>query len=311
MNELFSLKKSVSEQLEKFGSKYKNLVILDSDLKNKLGTFNFAKLYPDRHFCIPLEENTMISMAAGMTIRTNLPMCFGEAYLLITKGFEALRNSVALPNLNIKIIASSSGISNIEEGPAHICLEDIAIMRTLPNFQIICPADHYETKAALEYAINTYGPVYIRLPDSPIDNIYDQNYQFEIGKPQIIKNGNQVTILSYGLMLHYNLAAAHQLEKRGVSVQVINIPSIIPLNQKWLHEHIDPTHPIFIIEDHHQNGGLGSIIMELFANQPSRKIIKITPQNLNESGKLNEILKRQGLDSNGIYEKIKKFYLSN
>lgn len=317
MTEAISLRKTFGEYLEKLGAKQKNLVVLDSDLSNSLYSLHFAKTFPERHFTIGISENAMLNLAAGMTVRGKLPFVCGETALLINKGLDAIQNSIAYPNLNIKIIGSNSGISNCEEGPTRECFNDLAILNSIPNLKILTPTDSIELKSMLDWMISDYGPTFLRLPKQSLPNLYDNNYQFQPEQPTIIKKGEKISIFSYGHLLHECLTSSSELTNRGLSSQIVNIPNLKPLNHQKILEICGLSELIVSVEDHSIIGGLGDTLSNILqeycsAQTPMPKIIKIGLDHIPESvGHYQEALNKAGLNFKSIYEKIREGWLEN
>ncbi|MGL5830564.1 MAG: transketolase family protein [Candidatus Altimarinota bacterium] len=310
MSEAISLQKTFGETIEKLGAKYKNLIVLDSDLSSNLHTLKFAKLYPDRHFTLAGAENTMIHLASGMMARGKIVVCCGKSVKIVNHSFQSLKAAVDLPNLNIKIIGLNSGLSNAEEGPAMCSVEDLSLIRSLPNFRILSPADAVETRQMIEYMITEYGPFYLRLPANPLPNLFDQN---ELYNPEICRtvhdSGNQVLIFATGSSVHQAMGAASKLESRGISSKVISISSITSVCQDKLKDSIQNSDLIVTVEDHILNGGLGSSIIEILNQEMPKKVLRMGVTLPGESGKFEELLAKNQIDAQGIYEQIKDKWL--
>jgi transketolase len=316
MTESISLRKTFGEYLEKLGGKYKNLAVLDSDLSNSLYSLTFAKSFPERHFTVGQGENAMLSMAAGLAARGKLPVVCGETAQLLNKGLDSLKNSIASPNLNIKIVGSNSGVSNAEEGSPRECVLDIALLNAIPNLKILCPADSIELKAMMDFMMTDFGPVFLRLPRHTLPNLYDQNYQFRLGQPEILKNGDKIVIFSYGHLLHEVLKTSSELASRGISSEVVNVPTLKPLQTEKILETCRLADLVFVVEDHLPQGGLGSIIIDLlYLNNPTGplpKVIKIALESCPETAAhYEDALNKTGLCSKAIYEKIRESWVQN
>ncbi len=312
MSENIILRKSFGEYLEKLGTKAKNLVVLDTDLGNHLYTLYFAKSFPDRHFSVEMAESSALGMAAGMTVRKKIPFVCAEAASLLGKGLDVLRNGIAAPNLNVKIILSNIGLGNIEEGLVKTCTEDLAIMQAIPNLKIFTPADQHELKAMMDFMINDYGPTVLRICRHCTENIYDQNYRFIPGQPVVANQGEQVCLISTGSMLHECLKAAAELEHKGLTTQVINLSSIVPLDREKIADLCRNYEIIVTAEDHNLQGGIGTLIAEILNQyQVPKKLIKIGLDSLPDSGKHQEILARYKLSGKTIYETVRENWLQN
>ena len=312
MIELFSIRKTFGETLEKLGGKQKNLLVLDSDLGNSLYSLNFAKSFPERHFTIGLAENAMLAMAAGMAVRKKIPFVCGETSELLGKGLDSLRNAICYPNLNIKIIGSNSEITNSEEGTSRQSVSDTAILKTLPNLKVLVPADSVELKAMLEFMLGDYGPTFLRLPRLPLPNLFDNNYQFKLGEPVVVREGSQVTIFSCGASLHEVLKTAADLETRAISTQVVNLSSLAPLNAEKIIQLCSNAEMIVTVEQHVAHGGVGSIITDILNNHSpaiAHQILKISLAQAPESTAYPAALNQAGLSSKQIYEIIRENWL--
>lgn len=312
MNETTSLRKIFGEQLEKLGSKAKNLLVLDSDLSNNLYTLHFAKSFPDRHFSVEMGESSMLAMAAGMAVRKKIPIVCAEAAPLLGKGFDMLKNAIAIPNLNIKIILSNIGLGNIEDGTARTSTEDLAMLQTLPNLKIFTPTDPFELRSLLEWTINDYGPTVIRLGKHCSENYLDNNFHFQAGRPIIVRRGEQICLFTYGCLLNEACKAASELEHRGLSAQVVSLSSISPLNEEKMVELIQNFEMLVTIEDHSIHGGIGSLIGDLMLKHNLyKKLIKLGLQTLPEPGKYEDSLNKYGLSAKSIYESVRENWINS
>jgi transketolase len=309
MNEKISLRKTFGETIQKLGLKYKNFVVLDADISNSLHTLLFAKSFPDRHYSFNGQEPTMVNTATGMTARGKTVFVCGKSATLIGRAWEQIRNSVAYPNLNIKIIGSNAGLSAAEEGNSEQILEDIALMRLIPNLKIIVPADAIQTRLAVETMLLDYGPTYLRLPREASAPIYDPlSATFEFGQMDKIKTGEDICIFSTGIILTEVLKAASELDRKGTSTKVINISSLHDLSPEKLKEHISHAKLVVTVEDHSIQGGLGSAIIEALHLSNTPKIQRIGTKTFGESGKYLDLLRKHQMDSKGIYEQIKNWW---
>lgn len=312
MTENIILRKQFGEQLEKLGGKSKNLVVLDSDLSNGLYSLFFAKTFPERHFSIPNGESSMLGMAAGMIIRKKAPWVCAKAPALLGKALDILRNGIALPNLNVKIVLSDVGLGNVKEGTLHTTTEDLAILQSIPNLKVFTPADQFELKSIMEHMVNDYGPSVLRISHQCHNNIYDENYKFSEGEPRTVKRGDQACLFSYGNMLHESMKASSELRKKGLSVEVINIPCISNINEQTIIDKCKNFELAITVEDHNIFGGLGTKITEIFhRNDIKTKLITLGLKTLPESGKYSEILQKFGLDSHTIYETYRENWLQS
>lgn len=309
MTEQINLRKSFGEYLEKLGTKQKNILVIDTDLKNSLYTLFFGKSYPERHFTLGLNEAIAPGVAAGMTVRKKIPFLCSEAAPLLGKGLDMLKNSVCLPNLNLKIVITGGGLANIEDGTPMTMTDDLAILQTLPNLKILCPIDQHELRSMMDFMISDYGPTILRIPRTANDGFYDSNYQFQLGEPVRFRNGDQISIISYGENISEIAKTCTELEKRGISAQIINLATISPLNSESLINLCINTELIVTVESHIKNGGISSLIQNIFLHK-NKKFLAINLDNLPESSKYQDALNRSGLSAKSIYESIREKWIS-
>jgi len=221
------------------------------------------------------------------------------------RAWELIRNDICAPHLNVKIVGAYAGISNAEGGATYQALEDIAIMRAIPNMTVLCPADAVETRKMVEAMLNDFGPVYLRLPVQALPTLYDSEYSFQIGKSSVYKSGTDVCIFAMGVMVHSALAAAEMLERDGISTMVVNVSSLKPLDENLIVECVKQAQRIITVEDHQIIGGLGSAVAEILATHCPVKILRLGMDGFGESGKIEDLYRKYGLDGVGIYERIK------
>lgn len=312
MTDRAGLRKHFGEYLEKLGAKHKNLVVLDSDLSNGLNTLLFAKNHPERHFSVPEAERAMLSMATGMTIRKKNPWVCARAGNLLGRALDILRNGVVSPNLNLKIILSDVGLGNLEHGACRTSTEDLAILRSLPNLKIFTPADQHELRAMMEFMTTDFGPTVMRIPAQCHEDIFDGNYIFNPGTPVIVRRGEQICLFSHGNMLQQTLQAASELMSKGLSAQVVNLPTPAPLDEEKLAEICTGFDLLLSVEDHSLQGGLGTILAELLQKKslPAR-LVKLGLTAPVESGKYQEVLEKHGIGTKNIYETVREKWLQS
>lgn len=309
MTEQINLRKNFGEYLEKLGAKHKNILVIDTDLKNGLYTLFFGKSYPERHFTLGLNEAIAPGVAAGMTVRKKIPILCSEAAPLLGKALDQLKNAVCYPNLNLKIVISGSGLTSIEDGFPNTMSEDLAILQVLPNLKILSPIDQNELRAMLDFMMTDYGPTIIRIPKICTDSFFDHNYQFKLGEPIKIRPGDQISIISYGENLCEVIKTSNELEKRGISAQVIHLPTLAPLNHESLENLCINTELIVTVESHVQTGGLANLIQTVFQNK-AKKFLPIYLNSLPESSKYQDAINRSNLSSKAIYESIREKWIS-
>ena len=300
---------SYGNALASLGREHENLVVLDADLAAATKTGIFKKEFPERHIDCGIAEANMIGIAAGLASTGKVPFCSSFAMFAAGRTFEQIRNSVGYPHLNVKIGATHAGISVGEDGATHQCNEDIALMRTIPGMTIINPSDDVEAKAAVKAAYEMEGPVYLRFGRLAVPVINDrEDYKFEIGKGVVLKEGTDLTIIATGLEVAESLAAAEKLEADGISVEVINMHTIKPLDVDLVVRSAAKTGKVVTVEEHSIIGGLGSAVAEVLAEKQPAKLLRIGVEDrFGESGPALKLLEKYELDAAGIYKKVKAF----
>ena len=300
---------SYGNALASLGREHENLVVLDADLAAATKTGIFKKEFPERHIDCGIAEANMIGIAAGLASTGKVPFCSSFAMFAAGRTFEQIRNSVGYPHLNVKIGATHAGISVGEDGATHQCNEDIALMRTIPGMTIINPSDDIEAKAAVKAAYEMEGPVYLRFGRLAVPVINDRDdYKFEIGKGVVLKEGTDLTLIATGLEVAESLAAAEKLEAEGISVEVINMHTIKPLDVDLVVRSAAKTGKVVTVEEHSIIGGLGSAVAEVIAEKQPAKLLRIGVEDrFGESGPALKLLEKYELDAAGIYNKVKAF----
>ena len=299
-------RQSYGETLEKLGEKYSDIVVLDADLATATKTINFAKKFPKRFFDMGIAEANMMSTSAGMATTGKVPFASTFAVFAAGRSYDQIRNSICYPNLNVKICATHSGITVGEDGATHQMLEDISMMRTLPNMKVLSPADDIETKWAIEEAYKQKGPVYVRLSRLATPIIYDENQKFEFGKMIQIGNGIDATIFASGDVLAEALKAKEILTKtKGIDIRVVDVHTIKPIDEDMIVKCAKETKRLISIEDHNVIGGLGSAISEVLTSKYPAKLERIgINDEFGRSGKAEELVKFYGLSAEKIVEKF-------
>lgn len=308
MSEIIATREAYGKALAELGNKYQFLV-LDSDLAEATKTGIFKKAFPDRFFDFGIAESNMVGTAAGLAACGNTVFASSFAMFAAGRAFEQVRNSVCYPNLNVKICATHAGLSVGEDGATHQCLEDIGIMRTIPNLTVLCPVDAVETKAAIEVAILKDGPFYIRLGRMGVPVINDEKtYKFELGKGVTLKDGRDVTIISSGSMVFEALKAAEVLEKEdNISARVINIHTIKPIDKEIIIKAASETGAILTVDEHNIMGGLGSAVSEVVVeNYPVPMKIMGVKDCFGQSGKPQQLFEKFNLTYKDVIDNTKK-----
>ncbi len=281
-------------------------VVLDADLAEATKTCYFAKAYPNRFFDCGIAEANMIGIAAGLAADGKTVVASSFAMFAAGRAFEQIRNSVAYPHLNVKICATHAGITVGEDGATHQCLEDLALMRTIPGMTVINPADAREGAAALKAALETDGPCYIRFGRYAVPVLTEaENFTFEIGKGVTLADGDDVTIVATGMMVAAALEAATALACRGIRARVINIHTIKPLDRELIAKAAAETGAIVTAEEHNVIGGLGSAVAECVAESCPVPVLRVGVEDMfGRSGKVPPLLKHYGLDAETIVAKV-------
>ena len=299
-------REAYGKALAAVGGKNNNVIVLDADLSKSTKTEVFGKAYPERFFNVGIAEQNMMGTAAGLAAAGKIPFVSTFAVFATGRAFEQIRNSICYPKLNVKIAATHAGLTVGEDGASHQSIEDISLMRTLPNMTVIVPADGIETEKAIEFAAEYKGPCYIRLGRSNVPDLFDADYKFEIGKAVTVAEGTDVTIIATGIMVAEAKAAAEELSKEGISAGVLNIHTIKPIDSEAIIKAAEKTGCIVTCEEHSIIGGLGSAVAEvLVENNPVPMLRLGVNDTFGESGKPNDLLKKYKLKSSDIVEKVK------
>ena len=309
MAEMKSLRDAYGETLVELGEKYPNLYVLDADLSKSTKTEGFAKRFPERFVNCGIAEGNMMSVASGMATCGKIVFASTFAMFAAGRAYEQIRNSIAYPHTNVKIVATHAGLTVGEDGATHQCLEDLALMRAIPGMVVICPSDDVEARAAVKAAYEYKGPVYMRFGRVAVPVINDNpDYKFELGKGVVLREGKDVTLIATGLEVSETLVAAEKLAQDGIDAQVINIHTIKPLDEDLVVSAAKKTGKVVTIEEHSIIGGLGSAVCDCLCAKAPTPVYKIgVNDTFGESGPAVELLKKYELDSEGIYKKVKAF----
>ncbi|MBE6925364.1 MAG: transketolase family protein [Ruminococcaceae bacterium] len=292
---------SYGNALKELGAEHENLVVLDADLAGATKTGTFKKAFPDRFFDCGIAEANMICMAAGMSTAGLVPFASSFAMFAAGRAFEQVRNSIGYPHLNVKIGATHGGISVGEDGASHQCCEDFALMRSIPGMTVICPADDVEAKAAVKAAYLMNGPVYLRFGRLAVPVFHSEDYKFEIGKGEVLKEGNDVAIIANGLLTYEAILAGEELEKQGIHARVINMATIKPLDEALVLKAAQECGKIITCEEHSIIGGLGEAVCSLLAEKCPTLVRRIgVNDEFGHSGPAVDLLKQFGLSCENI-----------
>lgn len=306
MADKIATREAYGNALAEFGSDGR-IVVFDADLSKSTKTDNFRKKFPERFFNMGIAEGNMMATAAGMAACGKIAFASTFAVFASGRAFEQIRNSICYSKLNVKIGATHAGISVGEDGASHQAIEDIAIMRALPNMTVISPADAVETKYAVKAAIEHDGPVYLRLGRLSVPVIYDENsYKYEIGRGITLSEGNDAAIIATGLMVHAALEAKDLLQKEGINARVIDIHTIKPIDTDIIIKAARETGAIVTAEEHNIIGGLGSAVAEVLVEHCPVPLLKVGVQDkFGKSGKPDKLMEMYGLTAADIVKKTK------
>ena len=294
--------------LVELGKSNRDVVVLDADLSSSTRTSMFAKAYPDRFFNVGIAEQNCIGIAAGLANIGKVVFASSFAMFITGRAWDQTRNSIAYPRLNVKIAATHAGITVGEDGATHQALEDIAIMRVIPNFQVIVPADAVEASLVIKAVASIPGPFYIRMSRASTPVVYENiECKFEPGKSQVLVDGSDVTIAACGIMVEMAIRAAEKLSKEGISAAVINVSSIKPIDHDTLSKYAKKTGAFVTAEEHSILGGLGSAVAESLVQTCPVPIEMLGVNGVfGESGKPEALLEKHQLTVDGIIQKVKR-----
>ncbi|OGQ49015.1 MAG: transketolase [Deltaproteobacteria bacterium RIFCSPLOWO2_02_FULL_57_26] len=290
------------EALVRLGSENPDIVVLDADLSKSTMTEYFARKYPGRFFDLGIAEGNMVGTGAGMALAGKIPFICSFACFVIGR-FEQIRMSIAYSRANVKIVGTHAGIGIGEDGYSQMALEDIALMRSLPNMAVIQPADAVETERALEYIVTHQGPVFFRLMRQKTDDINPPDYQFRFGKGVILRRGKDVSLMATGGVVANTLKAADILGQKGVAAQVVNVPTIKPVDRELIAEAAFSHGKIITVEDHGITGGLGSAVSEVLSELGRGRIKRVAVEDFAESGDAEGLYRKYGLSEDNIARK--------
>ena len=295
------------EALKDLGEKNKNVVVLDADLAGATKTNIFGKAFPDRFFDMGIAEQDMISTAAGLASCGKIPYAATFAVFATGRSYDQIRSSVCYPKANVKICGTHAGVTVGEDGATHQMLEDISLMRGLPNMTVLCTSDDTQTKWAVEEISKINGPVYLRLSRAATPVIYDKDTKFEIGKMVQFGEGTKATVFATGAVVSEALEAQEILSKEGIDIRVVDVHTIKPIDRETIIKCANETEKLISIEDHSVIGGLGTAIAEVLTEECPKKLVRMGMKDcFGKSGKAMELLEYFGLVANNIVEEVKK-----
>lgn len=308
MGNKIATREAYGKALVKLSNLNKNVVVLDADLSKSTKTADFKAVSPERFINMGIAESNMMGVAAGLSTCGKIPFASTFAMFAAGRAFEQIRNSICYPKLNVKVCATHAGLTVGEDGATHQSIEDISLMRSIPNMTVINPADAVETEAAILAVAEYNGPCYVRLGRLAVSVINDEkNYKFEIGKGITLAQGDDITIVATGMMVELALEAKDELAKDGINARIINIHTIKPIDKELLIKAAKETGAIVTAEEHSVIGGLGSAVAEVVTEECPVPILKVgIKDTFGESGKPNELLKVYGLTTQVIVEYSKR-----
>lgn len=300
-------RESYGMALVELGKENEKVVVLDADLSKSTKTCDFKNMFKDRFFNAGIAEQNLMGMAAGFANVGNIPFASTFAVFATGRAFEVIRNSICYPKMNVKIAATHAGITVGEDGGSHQSVEDIALMCSLPNMTVIVPADHREAMQATKAAANFEGPVYLRFGRCNTEDIFDDNYKFEIGKGVTLREGNDVAIIATGIMVQKAIEASDKLKEEGINARVINISTIKPIDRELIIKAAKETKGIVTAEEHSIIGGLGATVSQVVTSSEPTKVKSIgIKDTFGESGTPDELMKKYGLTSDEIIKAVKE-----
>ena len=299
---------SYGKALAALGEEHPDLVVLDADLAGATKTATFQKAFPDRHFDCGIAEANMVCVAAGLSTTGLVPFASSFAMFAAGRAFEQVRNSVGYPHLNVKIGATHGGLSVGEDGASHQCCEDFALMRSIPGMVVMSPADDVEARAMVKAAYEYVGPVYMRFGRAAVPVIHEEDYKFEIGKGEVLKDGKDVAIIANGLMVAEALEAAETLKAEGIEAMVINMATIKPLDNELVLSAAKKCGKVITCEEHSVIGGLGEAVCSLLSENLPTPVKRIGVEDtFGRSGTAKEVLDAYGLNAAHIVSAAEAF----
>lgn len=300
-------RKEYGRMLVKLGAENPDVVVLEADLGKSTMSHMFEEKYPERYFEMGIAEQNMTSFAGGLSLTGKIPFTNTFAVFASGRAYDQIRQSIATAKLNVKIVGSSSGMSDFGDGATHQSIDDIAIMRAIPNMTIFTPCDGLEVEAVMEEAVKIDGPVYIRLCRNDLEDIFPENIRYKVGEPVILKDGDDVVVFTHGIMAHNALKAARKAEELGISTSVVHIPTIKPLNEEAVRNIVQTKKAVVVCEECNVRGGLSEYICYILRgmNKPidCQAIEDVFGQSASSH---EELLEFYGLGEKDILKKIKE-----
>jgi len=300
-------REAYGKSLARLGLENENIVVLDADLSKSTKTAEFKKVCPERFINVGIAEQSLAGISAGLATTGKIPFMSTFAMFAAGRAFEIIRNAICYPNLNVKVCATHAGLTVGADGASHQAIEDLALMRSIPNMVVLNPADAVSADKLIEAAVEYNGPVYVRLGRAPVPVVYNEASKIEIGKANTIKEGNDVTIIATGIMIAEAMTAAETLEAEGISVRIVDMHTIKPLDNEAVIKAAKETKGIVTAEEHTILGGLGSAVAEVLVENHPTKMRRIgVKDTFGESGTPAELLEKYGLTANDIVKAVKE-----
>lgn len=307
MGEMKAIRVAYGDALVELGAQNPKIVVLDADLAHATMTAAFAQKYPNRFFNAGIAEANMVSMAAGLSTMGFIPFCSTFAIFGAGRAYEQVRNSVAYPHFNVKLGMTHAGITLGEDGGSHQAIEDIALMRVIPGMTVIVPCDAEETRRAVMAVAEMNGPVYLRLA-RPVTPVFTKEHPFEIGRANVLRTGDDITLIACGIMVHQALECAEVLQTRGIKATVVNVHTIKPIDAETVLREAARTKRVVTIEEHSVIGGLGDAVADVLIGKGDFAFRKIGVRDrFGQSGKPDELMREYGLDNESIIANILDF----
>ena len=305
LDKKIATRQSYGEALKELGKENENIIVLDADLSGATKTEIFAKEFPERFFDMGIAEQDMVTTAAGISTMGKIPYISTFAVFAAGRAYDQIRNSICYPNLNVKICATHAGVTVGEDGATHQMLEDLSLMRTLPNMTVLSTSDDTQTKWAVKEISKTKGPVYLRLCRLATPVIYDENTKFEIGKGHQFGEGTDGTVIATGVTVAEALKAQEELKAKGIDIRVIDMHTIKPMDREIIIKAAKETKKIITIEDHSIIGGLGTAVCEVLSEDYPTKVIRMgIKDTFGKSGKAEELMKYFNITAEDIVEEF-------
>jgi transketolase len=300
-----SVRSEYGKTLVELGKENKNIVVLDADLSCSTQTKLFAKEFPERFFNVGIAEQDLMTTAAGLACTGKIAFVSTFAMFATGRACDQIRNTICYSDLNVKIAATHGGITVGEDGASHQALEDVALMRNIPNMTVIVPADATETRQAIRYAAEHNGPVYIRIARTNLPDIFDENYKFNANKAVIVNEGKDITLITNGETLVETIDCAKILSDKGISAEIINVPVVKPIDKETIINSAKKTKRVITIENHSVIGGLGSTVCEVLSENYPVKVTRIgTNDEFGQSGNAKELMAYYGLNAEHLAKTI-------